>query len=160
MVGPRLRRLELAAGSGGCELQERGTAFLWQLRGLTSLDLESCLSECCKCCADFFLFCGAAFLWQLRALTSLDLESCLGGWVGGWVAGSLGGVVGWVSCACLRLPCSQSALLPSCDGARWLSAASNPASAAAPIAQPTRTLAASSSFPPHRLLTAHRQPAS
>lgn len=43
MVGPRLRRLELAAGSGGCELQERGTAFLWQLRGLTSLDLESCL---------------------------------------------------------------------------------------------------------------------
>lgn len=43
MVGTRLRRLELAAGSSGCELQERGTAFLWQLRGLTSLDLESCL---------------------------------------------------------------------------------------------------------------------
>ncbi|PRW59706.1 small GTP-binding isoform A [Chlorella sorokiniana] len=42
-VGPRLRRLEMAAGSSACELSERNTAFLWQLRGLTSLDLESCL---------------------------------------------------------------------------------------------------------------------
>ncbi len=45
-MGPRLRHLGLTGGSSECELPERVSSFLWQLRGLTRLDLESCLGGC------------------------------------------------------------------------------------------------------------------
>lgn len=94
-MGPRLRRLELAGGSSACELSERGTAFMWQLRGLTSLDLEDCLGGCemqnkkrlfavgllrlGACC----LFCGSraagpACAWR----TAWWVVKCASGWCG------------------------------------------------------------------------------
>ena len=72
MVGPCLRRLELAASCSACELTERGTAFLWQLRGLTSLDLENCLGGCC--CASVAL-----------GLPELHCSGDLDWWVGGCI---------------------------------------------------------------------------
>lgn len=79
-MGPRLRRLELTGGSSACEVLERGTAFLWHLSGLTSLDLENCLGGCecaCSLWSDCVLGAWLPFSQQLRGLTSLGLEDCL-----------------------------------------------------------------------------------
>jgi hypothetical protein len=95
----------MAAGSSACELSERNTAFLWQLRGLTSLDLESCLDclpravsrltslrELLVTRDDNSLgeFNIPEQIAELRQLTRLELVRCVDGEVG-WAGNEPGG---------------------------------------------------------------------